>query len=375
MKRLANVRIATVLLLCALLTGCPSNPPAGNNGSGQGEGGGANAGGSEAAGDRPVFTLAWSEYPSWSVFGVAHARKLINGEEGQVSTLEMKWNVDIVLKQLDYEPCITQYGSSAVDAVCITNMDVLSPSLGRASVAVLPTSTSKGADACIVVDIADLDALREHKVYGLEKSVSEYCVVRNLELKGKDEKDYQFTQKDPAQAAQAMQVDPKSTQAIMVWNPFVLQTLKKVEGSKRLFDSSTIPNEIVDMVVVAQDVLDKPGGKDFACAVIDTFYRVSDLIEAQETRDQALLDLARKFAPELTVEDMNQVVKETAFYKTPEAGTELFSGTQFQETMQKVVGFCQGHGMLDKEPNLGYGPSGSGHLRFDPSFMQTVQSR
>ncbi len=149
-------------------------------------------GGTTEAG-KPVFTLAWSEYPSWSVFGVAHAKKLINGAEGQMSELELKWGVDIVLKQLTYDACITQYGSGQADAVCITNMDILSPALGRASVAICPTSTSAGADACIVVGIDDVKALREHKVYGLDKSVSEYCFVRNLELLGEKESDHKFT--------------------------------------------------------------------------------------------------------------------------------------------------------------------------------------
>ena len=34
--------------------------------------------GSGSEGGVPSFTLAWSEYPSWSVFGVAHASNLIH---------------------------------------------------------------------------------------------------------------------------------------------------------------------------------------------------------------------------------------------------------------------------------------------------------
>src|SRR5436305_1048695 len=47
----------------------------------------------------PSFSLAWSEYPSWSVFGVAHAEKLIDGAPGKQGPIEKKWNVDIVLKE------------------------------------------------------------------------------------------------------------------------------------------------------------------------------------------------------------------------------------------------------------------------------------
>jgi len=30
----------------------------------------------------PAFSLAWSEYPAWSAFGVAHVYKIIDGREG-----------------------------------------------------------------------------------------------------------------------------------------------------------------------------------------------------------------------------------------------------------------------------------------------------
>src|SRR5690606_32157082 len=51
----------------------------------------------EKVNDVPSFSLAWSEYPSWSVFGVAHEARLINGKKGEMGRLERKWNVDIEL--------------------------------------------------------------------------------------------------------------------------------------------------------------------------------------------------------------------------------------------------------------------------------------
>ena len=71
-----------------------------------------------------------------------------------------KWGVDIVLKEADYDTCLTMYGSSTVDAVCMTNMDSWPRAWAAIRVAVLPTSTSVGADACIVVGIDDLEALK-----------------------------------------------------------------------------------------------------------------------------------------------------------------------------------------------------------------------
>jgi hypothetical protein len=81
---------------------------------------------------------------------VAHEVKLIDGARGRMGPIETKWNVDIVLQQAEYDPCLTLYGAAQCDAVCITTLDALNPSLGRPSVVILPTSTSHGADALIV---------------------------------------------------------------------------------------------------------------------------------------------------------------------------------------------------------------------------------
>ncbi len=321
----------------------------------------------------PVFTLAWSEYPSWSVFGVAHEKALILKGEGEIGEVEKKWGVDIVLVQADYDPCLSQYANSTVDAVCMTNMDSLAPATGRDSVAILPTSTSVGADACIAVGIDSLDELKGTPTFGLEKSVSQYAFERGLEFAGQNPDDFEFKNMDPGVAAQAMQSGDEAVKSIMVWNPFVMQTLRDREGSKRLFDSKDIPEEIIDMVVVGKDSLAKPGGEAFAKAVIDGFYRVNALIEADATREATLTKLGEKFSS-LGVEDMEVVVTETQMYKTSDAGIELFEKSAFQEqTMPAVVDFCLEHDILSDKPTVGFGDS-EAQLNFDASYMKAVEA-
>lgn len=330
------------------------------------------------SGAAPSFSLAWSEYPSWSVFGVAHGQKLIDGRVGRQGPIEKKWNVDIVLKEAEYDPCLSMYGAGQVDAVCITNMDALNPSLSRPSVMVLPTSTSAGADALIVVNsIPDIKALRGKKVYGLEKSVSEYCFARNLELLGEKESDYKFSNMDPGAAAVAMQQKQKDIEAIVVWNPFLLETLNKRNDVRVLFDSTRIPNEIIDSVVVAQTSLDKPGGKDFACAVIETFYTVNQRLADPKTRDQTLIALGEKFS-HLNVESMKKVIQQTKFYSTPEQGLAVLTGNELRGIMKTVADFCLSHQIVPSAPKLGYGTkqhSGDVNFRFDPSYIQLATAK
>lgn len=354
--KLASHSPAVVCLVVLVSVGCTASKPSSSGGTASG------------GGKAPQFSLAWSEYPSWSVFGVADEEGLIDKDPGELGELEKKWNVDVVLNQADYEGCMTQYVSSTADAVCITNMDILAPSVGRHSVAIMPTSTSVGADACIVVGIDDINGLKGQKTYGLEKSVSQYCFERVLEMKGHKPDEFPFENKDPGVAASGMQTGQADFKSIIVWNPFVLQTLRKRADAKVLFDSSSIPEEIIDMVVVAKDSLGKPGGKRFAYCVAETFYRVSKMIDDPTQSDKTLVALGAKFGGS-PLEDMKQIVEQTRFYKTPETALGLFESDKFRkETMPAVADFCLSHGIGDKKPTFSF-VSGNFQLTFDSEFV------
>jgi NitT/TauT family transport system substrate-binding protein len=345
---------ATVVALTALAVGCSSKP-----GSGQG---------------RPVFTLFWSEYPSWSAFGVAAEKGLLDGSEGGVGPVEEQWGVDIKLQQTEYELGASAFESKGCDAVCLTNLDALKRSFNRPAVAVLPTSTSAGADALLVVDIPDVEELRNHKVFGLTESVSQYVFVRNLEKLGKKEADYQFVSTDPDKAALLLQTPGSDVRAVMTWNPYALQTLKVRKDARVLFDSSSIPDEVVDLVVVGKDVLAKPGGKEFACALGDTFYRFNDLLADKARRDEMLTALGAKFG-HLNRDDMKKALEQTRFYRTPDEALDLLTGERLAKVMKTVSAFGISHKMFPREPRIGYGAEGEADLRFDPSYIQAVKER
>lgn len=378
MKKLSLILVITGAALMLSLAACDKTS----------EGSGETAAPAEEKPAGP-FKLAWSEYPSWSVFDVAHSKGYIDGAEGKLGPIEKKWNVDIVLKEAEYDPTITLYGTGEVDAVAITNMDILKPSLSRPAVAILPTSTSYGADAVLVTKkIKKITDLKKKKVEvrGLDLSVSEYMFARNLELKGQDPAKFKFTSMDPGAAAMAMQQKQKGMDAIAVWNPFVLQTLERRKDVRVLFDSTSIPGEIIDMVVVAKESLAKPGGKAFAHAIIDAYYAVNRDLADKAKRKDTLVAIGEKFA-NLSAEKMEKVVEQTRFYGTAEAGTSLFmdgpvlpgvSKKTLREIMPNVVDFCVSHGIVDKKPKIAYAGSADAkdaNLFFDPSYMKTVAAR
>ncbi|RDJ35046.1 MAG: hypothetical protein DWQ19_09430 [Crenarchaeota archaeon] len=321
----------------------------------------------------PTFSLCWNEYPSWSTFGVADAKGIIDGDAGQLGPIEKKWNVDIVLKQADYDTCITLYGNNAVDAACLTSLDSLAPGQSRDSVIIGPTSTSVGADACIVVGgIDSIENLKKVGTYGLDKSVSRYVFNRVLEKNNFDPKDFVFKNMDPGTAAQAMQTNQDGIVSIMVWNPFVLQTLRTRDDSKVLFSSDVIPEEVVDCIVMGKDSLNKPGGEAFACAVLDAFYEVNKLIANPETHDETLVAIGEKFSS-LGLEDMEIVVEQTRFYDTPEKALTLFNDPKFRnETTPLVVDFCVSQEIVDGKPSVGFNDDGAS-LNFTTKYLEKVK--
>ncbi len=324
--------------------------------------------------DWPVFTLAPSEYPSWSVFMTAGKAGYINPKKGGTpGTIEKKYEVDIVLDVNDYDTCLQKYGAGAVDAVCITNTDILQIALSRKSTAICPTSTSDGADAIIAVGVTKLSDLKGMTTYGLEKSVSQFCFVAALKAKGENPADYKFKNLDPEAAALKLQTGDATVKSICVWNPFALQTLRKVKTAKRILDSKAIPEQIIDMVVISNAALKRKGGQKFADALCATFYAVNKNLADPKTADATTKALGEDFSS-LNLADMKICLTETSFYSTPQDGTKLFESDKFQKiTMPAVIPTCQEIGALDagKSPTIGYNDP-TKQLNFDTSSMKRV---
>lgn len=265
---------------------------------------------------------------------------------------------------------LTMYGGGTVDACCMTNMDALNPSLTRGTTAIIPTSTSAGGDKVIAVGIDDIKSLKGQKVYGLAKSVSEYTYVRCLEVKELNPKEFPFVNLEPSAAATALQTGSNDVKAICVWNPFALQTLRTQNNAKVICDSSLIPEEIIDMVVVANDSLKKEKGEEFACCVCEIFYEVNKKMADPKTADVTYKALGAEFS-NLGVEDMKVCCKDTRFYSTSDTGTTLFTSAKFQKTtMPQVVKTCQQIGVLEggKSPKIGFGDPNA-QLNFETKYM------
>lgn len=305
---------------------------------------------STPASAQETFTLYWSEYPSWSAFD-AIPRSILDGREGEMGSIEKTYNVDLKLVEADYDTCLTAYAAEQADFVCITNMDVLNPSLSVQSVAILPTSRSNGADALIVTnDIKDITDLRGKQVYGLAATVSDYAFYRFVQQNDPEKSHmYTFTNMDPGSAAINMQQGEDRFKAIVVWNPFVINTLAARKDVRVLHSSAEIPNEIIDMVVANRRALDRPGGDKAAKAIIASFYECNRLLADPATSDETLIAIGEKFS-NLGLDSMRQVVRDTLFYSSPDEALALYEGEELKATMTRVVDFCFTQAIIDEKP-------------------------
>src|SRR5580693_5151020 len=127
------------------------------------------------------------------------------------------------------------------------------------------------------------------------------------------------------------------------------------------------------MIVVGQDVRERLRGKEFACAVADTYYEFNKMLAEPKERDGLLVALGEKFSS-LNRDEMDKAVTQTRFYKTPQEGLELYTGKKFRATMSRIVDFYVSRQIIKgTPPTLGFdGEQGAAlaQLRFDPSFIR-----
>jgi len=313
------------------------------------------------------FKICWSIYVGWMPW-----------EYGDTSGIVDKWakkyGIDIDVVQInDYIESINQYTAGGFDGCTMTNMDALTiPAAGGVdSTALIVGDFSNGNDAVILKDKKDLKDIKGQKVNLVELSVSHYLLARALESVGMTEKDVTVVNTSDADMVAAYST--KDVTAVTTWNPLVSEILK-IPGANKVFDSSQIPGEIIDTLVVNTDTLKaNPNfGKALAGAWYEIMTKMQSSIEAREHMGKASgTDLAGY---------ESQLASTKMFYSAQEA-VDFTDSAKLVDTMKYVAGFSFEHGLLGEgAPDAGfigvempaavYGDKNNIKLRFDPSYMK-----
>ncbi len=326
---------------------------------------------STTASARDSFKICWSIYVGWVPWAYG-------ADQGIVDKWADKYDIDIEVVQInDYIESINQYSMGEFDACTMTNMDALTiPAAGGVdSTALIVGDFSNGNDGIVLKGKDSLADIKGQTVNLVELSVSHYLLARGLESVGLTERDVEVVNTSDADMV-AVYATPGVT-AVATWNP-LLSEVAAMPDSHRVFDSSQIPGEVIDLLIINTETL--AANPALGKALTGAWYEIMAHMNGGDERATA----AKTFLAELSGTDLagfeSQLASTEMFY-TPAEALALTNSEQVKETMQTVAEFSHKHGLLGEgapdatfigveTPAGVYGDSNNIKLRFDPTYMQ-----
>ena len=321
--------------------------------------------------EKTEFKLAWSIYVGWMPWGYLE-------DSGIMDKWAEKYGIDVEIVQInDYVESINQYTAGAFDGVSATNMDTLSiPSGGGVdTTALIVGDYSNGNDAVILKGEGGLADLAGKPVNLVELSVSHYLLARGLDSVGLSEADLDgLINTSDADMIAAYATD--DVEAVVTWNPLVSEILGSNADATNVFDSSAIPGEILDLMVVNTETLaDNPA---FGKAVAGAWYEVMGLMAAGD--ESVLTAMAEASGTDL--EGYKAQLAATEMFFDPKDAVAQASSPELPKTMTEVAGFLFDKGILGEgAPSPDFvgvaypdgsvtGDENNVKFRFDATYMQ-----
>ncbi|MDP3696544.1 MAG: putative urea ABC transporter substrate-binding protein [Candidatus Taylorbacteria bacterium] len=331
---------------------------------------------SASAQNRPKFRVAWSIYAGWMPWDYA-------GSSGILKKWADKYNVTIDLVRMDYVPSIEAFVAKKVDAVTVTNMEALDmpAAAGIDTTALIVGDYSNGNDAVQTREGIGFTNLRGQRVYLAELTVSHYLLNRCLDLKTGNkltERDITLVNTSDADIAPAFIAD-KSQKVVVTWNPMVMQIAQQ-PGVRNICTSADIPGEILDLMVVRTDVLQK--NPNLGKALTGAWYEVLSLMtrRGNQRATTALNYMAKASGATLT--EFQSQLQTTAMFYTPQSAVQYTESAELKTKMDFVRQFCFKNGLLGQNAKsvdvvgIQYpdrtvqGDSKNVKLRFDTVYMR-----
>ena len=114
-------------------------------------------------------------------------------------------------------------------------------------------------------------------------------------------------------------VADNSQDAVVTWKPMVSQ-IAKTKGVTTIFDSSRIPGEIVDLMVVRTDILKRPdgSGERFAKAMAGAWYETMKLMSGTGPETDKVLQAIADGSQD-TLASYKEQLSTTHLFTTPDS--------------------------------------------------------
>ena len=316
------------------------------------------------------FKVCWSIYVGWMPWDYAN-------QAGIVKKWAKKYGISIDVVQInDYIESINQYTAGGFDGCSMTNMDALTiPAAGGVdSTALIVGDFSNGNDGVVLKGKTQLKDIKGQKVNLVELSVSHYLLARGLESVGLSEKDISVV--NTSDADMVAIYGTNDVTAVTTWNPLLSEILA-MPNSHEVFDSSKIPGEIIDLMVVNSKTLKE--NPKFGKALVGAWYEIMQKMQGNSGSAQKIrTSMAKASGTDLKGFD-SQLKTTQMFYQAKDA-VAFTNSPKLNTTMKYVAEFSFKHGLLGdgaadagfigvETPSGVYGNKSNIKLRFDPSYM------
>jgi NitT/TauT family transport system substrate-binding protein len=288
----------------------------------------------------PSFTVGWSVYAGWNPY-------FYMAKSGILKRWADKYGVVIKVQRFDYGASLDAFVAKNIDACTMTNMEALDmpAAAGVDSTVVLVGDYSNGNDAVLARNNLTLAQLPGKPILLVQKTVSEYLLERAMVLNGLDSQlpRLKLLNTSDSDIVGAFLGD-KGNQITVTWKPLVSEIVAQDGGVRSLFDSSRIPEEILDLLVIRTEVLKRPDGSGvkFAKAIAGAWYETVAQIAAANA--QAISGSASASGD--SVASYKEQLRTTYLYSTPQAAAQFARGNNLKQKMDLVRRFCFRHGLL-----------------------------
>ena len=318
------------------------------------------------------FTLGWSIYTGWMPWPYAQ-------QAGIVKKWGDKYGINLRFVQVnDYVESVNQYAAGKLDGVVATTMDALTiPAAGGKDTTVLLIGDySNGNDGVVLKNGRTMADIKGRSVNLVELSVSHFLLARGLQLSNMQLADVKTVNTGDADIVGAF-ASPGVT-AVATWNP-QLSTIKATPGATLVFDSSRIPNEILDTMNV--DTATLKANPNLGKALAGIWYETMAIM----TRDDAAGKAARAAmakAAGTTEASFDAQLKTTRLYAGAREAAAYAENPDLVTVTDRVRQFSFAHGLFGPSARsvdaIGIAfPSGrtlgdpkNVKLRFDSAFMR-----
>ncbi|MGC1520583.1 MAG: putative urea ABC transporter substrate-binding protein, partial [Steroidobacteraceae bacterium] len=260
-----------------------------------------------------------------------------------------------------------------------TNMDMLTiPAAGGVdSTALIAGDFSNGNDGVVLKGAGKrLADIKGQEVNLVELSVSHYLLVRALGSIGLRERDIKIVNTSDADIVGAFAAP--GTSAVVTWKPQLSAVLAS-PNAQLVFDSSKIPGEIIDLMVVKTATL--AANPKFGKALVGAWYETMALMLRNDAAAKSARAAMAK-ASGTNPAGFEAQLATTHLFATPADAYAFMTGEAIIKTMDLVRRFSFEHGILGQGASSAdvvgiqfpagksLGDSNNLKMRFDPRFTK-----